>query len=293
MHFKNAGFAATRRGFLKAAAGLAAYPAATSLITSGLTGRAYAATGLDAIKKAGVLRVGCEAVLPPFTFRQSGEIVGYDVDVATLLCKPLGVTPQMVDTNWSGIIPALYGDRFDIIMSQMTYTKERIEKVGFAIPYVDASLAMLVRADDADKIKSTDDLAGKAIGVQLGSPGEILQKELNTKWTASGGQGFSAVKTYDDYPAAYMALAQGSVDAVFNALPTLAEVLKEAKGRYAIVQGIGPSRWAGIATRKENTELVAYLDEQMRALKSSGQNYDLQEKWFGFKMDLPDQVPAL
>jgi polar amino acid transport system substrate-binding protein len=255
---------------------------------------AFAAqTSLDDIKKAGVLRVGCEAVLPPFTFREGGKIVGYDVDVAALICKPLGVKPEMIDTAWAGIIPALYAGRFDIIMSQMTYTKPRLEKVGFAIPYVEASLAMLVRAGDANKIKSTKDLVGRSVGVELGSPGEILQKKLNDEWTAGGGKGFEAVRTYDDYPAAYLALSQGSIDAVFNALPTLTVVLKDAPGKYAIVRGINTETWAGIATRKENTDLVAYLDDEIRKIKDSGEIYALQEKWFGIRMQLPDAVPPL
>jgi len=255
---------------------------------------AYAAqTTLADIKKAGVLRVGCEAVLPPFTFREGGKIVGYDVDVAELICKPLGVKPEMIDTAWAGVIPALYAGRFDIIMSQMTYTKERIEKVGFAIPYVEASLALLVRADEVGKIKTTDDLDGRAIGVELGSPGQNVQKKLDDAWKAAGKKGFSAVRIYDDYPSAYLALGQGSVDAVFNALSALSIVLKETHGKYAIVRGVSTESWAGIATRKENTELVSYLDEQMRAIKKSGQIYALQEKWFGLKMNLPDTVPTL
>jgi polar amino acid transport system substrate-binding protein len=254
----------------------------------------YAAqASLDAIKKSGVMRVGCEAVLPPFTFREGGKIVGYDVDVAELICKPIAVRPEMIDTAWSGIIPALYAGRFDIIMSQMTYTKERIDKVGFAIPYVEASLAMLVRAGDAGKIKSTNDLVGRAIGVQLGSPGELLQRKLNEQWIAKGGKGFSAVRIYDDYPAAYLALGQGSVDAVFNALPTLARLLTDSPGKFAIVRGISTETWAGIATRKEDVDLVSYLNTQMRRIKSSGEIYRLQEKWFGLKMNLPDAVPAL
>lgn len=254
----------------------------------------YAAqASLDAIKKSGVMRVGCEAVLPPFTFREGGKIVGYDVDVAALICKPIAVRPEMIDTAWSGIIPALYAGRFDIIMSQMTYTKERLDKVGFAIPYVEASLAMLVRAGDAGKIKSTNDLVGHAIGVQLGSPGELLQRKLNEQWIAKGGKGFSAVRIYDDYPAAYLALGQGSVDAVFNALPTLARVLTDSPGKFAIVRGISTETWAGIATRKEDVDLVSYLNTQMRRIKSNGEIYALQEKWFGLKMNLPDAVPAL
>ena len=267
---------------------------AGAAVTTGTLRPAFAApTTLDDIKKAGILRVGCEAVLPPFTFRQGGTIVGYDVDVAGLICKPLGVKPAMVDTAWAGVIPALYAGRFDMIMSQMTYTKERVEKVGFAIPYVDASLAMLVRAGDAGTVKSLDDLKGRAIGVELGSPGEIVQKQQNDQWRAAGAKGFSAVRIYDDYPAAYLALGQGSVDAVLNALPALAYLLKDTHGRFAVVQGIGGKRWAGIATRRENTAFIAFLDARMRELETSGELAALQEKWFGLKMDLPGAVPAL
>ena len=254
---------------------------------------ATAPTTPDDIKKAGVLRVGCEAVLPPFTFRQGGTVVGYDVDVAGLICEPLGVKPAMVDTAWAGVIPALYAGRFDIIMSQMTYTKERLEKVGFAIPYVDASLAMLVRAGDGGTLKSLDDLKGRAIGVELGSPGEIVAKQRDDGWRNAGTKGFSAVRIYDDYPAAYLALGQGSVDAVLNALPALAYLLKDTHGRFGLVPGIGAPRWAGIATRKENTELVSYLDGRMRELEGGGQLAALQEKWFGTRMNLPGAVPAL
>ena len=101
------------------------------------------------------------------------------------------------------------------------------------------------------------------------------------------------MRIYDDYPASYLALSQGSVDGVFNTLTTLAIVLKDQPGKFAVVRGVNKDSWAGIATRKENIDLVAYLDEQMRAIKKSGEIYALQEKWFGLRMELPDAVPAL
>jgi polar amino acid transport system substrate-binding protein len=199
----------------------------------------------------------------------------------------------MIDTAWAGVIPALYAGRFDMIMSQMTYTKERLEKVGFSIPYVEASLAMLVRASDVDKVKTINDLVGRTIGVELGSPGEVLAKTLNDQWAKNGGKSFAAVRIYDDYPAAYLALGQSSVDAVVNAVSALGRVIKDAPGKYAIVQGVGAEKWAGIATQKDNAELVSYLNDQLRKMKGSGEIYSLQEKWFGVKMTLPDAIPAV
>ena len=79
---------------------------------------------------------------------------------------------------------------------------------------------------------------------------------------------------------------------VFNTLPTLAIVMKDAPGKFALVKGIGADNWAGLAVRKEDTELVSFLDAEIRKLKASETIYKLQEKWFGFRMNLPDKLPT-
>lgn len=276
----------TRRAILLgAAAGLAAPMLAPT--------RAFAAgKTLADVQAAGVLQIGCEATYPPFTFRDAGEIVGYDVDLAALMCASLGVEPQFVDTQWSGIIPALYAGRFDVIMSSMSYRKERLKKVAFSIPYAEASQALLIRADDADTITSVQDMSGKVLGVKLGSPGEMMKPALDEEIAAAKGAGFSNVKIYDDHPSAYLALSQGSVDGVLNTLPTLGQVMKDRPGAYSLVRPVGQLNWAGIAARKEDPEIVEWMDGELTRLKDSGEIYALQEKWFGFKMELSDTIPT-
>ena len=247
---------------------------------------------LAKIKEAGVLRIGCEATYPPFTFRDGGEIVGYDVDLAAIMCEQLGGEPQFIDTQWSGIIPALYAGRFEIIMSSMSYRKERLEKVAFSIPYAEASQALLIRADDAGTMTSINDMSDKVLGVKLGSPGESMKDELSAEIAAAKGAGFSDVKIYDDHPAAYLALSQGAVDGVLNTLPTLGQVMKDRPGAYALVRPVGKPNWAGIAARKEDTEIVSFLDAELTRLKENDEIYKLQEKWFGFRMDLADTIPT-
>lgn len=253
---------------------------------------AAAETTLEAIRRAGLVRVGCEAAYRPFTFREGGNVVGYDVDLAALLFAPLGVRVEMVDTAWAGVIPALYAGNFDLIMTSLTYTKERVQRVGYTIPYAEATQELLVRASDAQAIRSLDGMAGKILGVKLGSAGDTMKAELDAKLKAAAGTGFSEVKTYDDHPAAYLALAQGSVDGVINTLATLTQVTKDAPGRYAVVRDIGPRNWAGIGVRKEDAALIAFLDARITALKASGDIYALQEKWFGIRMDLADHIPT-
>lgn len=275
----------TRRNVLIGAAAGLAVPIA-------LPRWALAETTLADIKSSGVLRIGCEATYPPFTFRDAGEIVGYDVDLAAVLCASLGVEAEFIDTQWSGVIPALYAGRFDVIMSSMSYRKERLEKVAFSIPYAEASQALLIRAEDAGAITSVSDLSGKVLGVKLGSPGEMMKPALDEEISLAAGAGFAEVKIYDDHPAAYLALSQGSVDGVLNTLPTLGQVMKDRPGAYALVRPVGQLNWAGIAARKEDPEIVEWLDGELTRLKDNGEIYALQEKWFGFEMQLADEIPS-
>src|SRR5216117_1041012 len=163
----------------------------TAVGLAGVCGRPRMATAsgltLGDIKGSGKLRIGVEAAYVPFTFRKDGQIVGYDVDFAEIFCKSLNVKPDIIDTAWAGVIPSLYAKKFDIIMTSMSYTAERLQRVAFTIPYAEASQALLVRTADAGTIKGVDDLAGKVIGIKLGSPGEILVKKHDEQLKAKKG----------------------------------------------------------------------------------------------------------
>jgi polar amino acid transport system substrate-binding protein len=253
---------------------------------------AFAVQTLDALKKAGEIRVGCEAAYVPFTYRDNGgKIIGFDIDFVAKMFEPISVKPNFIDTQWSGVIPALYAGRFDMIPG-LSYTKERLERVLFSIPYADASQALLVRAADKDKIKTIADMSGKVLGIKLGSPGETLKVKLEAQLKAERGAGFTDIKTYDDHPAAYLALAQGSVDGVLNTVPTLSIVLRDKPGTFAMVENVGGNNWHGYGFRKEDTELGKFVDERIEAMKKSGEIYTMQEKWFGFKMKLSDAIPS-
>ncbi|MCX7374105.1 MAG: transporter substrate-binding domain-containing protein [Alphaproteobacteria bacterium] len=246
---------------------------------------------LAQIRANGRLRIGCEATYPPFTYRDQGRIVGYDVELAETMCATIGVQAEFIDTQWSGVIPALYAGRFDIIMSSMSYTRARMERVAFTIPYAEAGQSLLIRARDEARIRGMADMNGRTLGVKLGSPGETLHPRLAERMRAAGGAGFSGVRTYDEHPAAYLALAQGTVDGVLNTLPTLAFVLRSQPGRFAIVRGIGADNWAGIALRQADTEVLAWLNERLRAMRADGSLAALQQKWFGLEFSLPASIP--
>src|SRR5213594_5182198 len=80
----------------------------TAVGLAGVCGRPRTATAsgltLGDIKGSGKLRIGVEAAYVPFTFRKDGKIIGYDIDLADVICEDLGVKPEIIDTAWTGVI---------------------------------------------------------------------------------------------------------------------------------------------------------------------------------------------
>ncbi|HVY17350.1 MAG TPA: transporter substrate-binding domain-containing protein [Rhodopila sp.] len=248
---------------------------------------------LDKVKKAGVLNVGTEAAYVPYEFIKDGQIVGYDVDIANHLLPKINVKSHFIDTAWNGIIPALYANKFDCIISGMTMTKDRAAKVLFTQPYADASLMILTRAND-DKIKTADDLSGKVIGVQLGSAAADIMGKFETKLKASGKPGYAGVKQYDHYPEAYQDLLNGRTEAVINSRSTLMVLMRDTPGKFKMGAPVSDiPAYYGMAFRKEDTALCKFFNDGLTEMKKDGSLVDLQKKWFGSTMETPDKVPEV
>jgi polar amino acid transport system substrate-binding protein len=256
-------------------------------------GAAHADT-LEEVKKRGTLMIGTEAAYVPYEFVKDGQIIGYDPDIIALMVKNLGVKADIIDTAWAGIIPSLYANKFDCIVSAMTMTKERAEKVLFSMPYAEATNVILLRADE-ERIKTADDLSGKIIGVQLGSAAAgIIKVFEEKKLTGTGKPGYAEVKQYEHYPEAYQDLINKRVDAVVNSKSTMMVVMKDAPGKFKIIAGITDiPAYFGMAFRKEDGALRDFVNTQLAQLKSDGTLGKLQEKWFGEMMETPNTVPDI
>lgn len=242
-------------------------------------------------KKRGTLIVGMEVAYVPYEFFKDGKIMGYDPDIIALMVPKLGVKAQLVDTAWNGIIPALYTGKFDCIVSAMTITKERAEKVLFSMPYADASNVILLRADET-VIKTADDLSGKVIGVQLGSAAAVIVKTFEDKLKAKGLPGYKEVKQDQHYPEAYQDLLNKRVEAVVNSKSTLMVVMRDAPGKFKILPGVSNvTAYFGMAFRKEDGALRDFVNSQLAEMKTDGTLDKLQEKWFGSTMPTPNTIP--
>jgi polar amino acid transport system substrate-binding protein len=255
--------------------------------------RGARADALEEVKKRGTLMIGTEAAYVPYEFVKDGKIIGYDPDIIDIMVKNLGVKADVIDTAWAGIIPSLYANKFDCIISAMTMTKERAEKVLFSMPYAEATNVILLRADE-DRIKIADDLSGKVIGVQLGSAAAGIIKVFEVKLKDAGKPGFAEVKQYEHYPEAYQDLINKRVDAVVNSKSTMLVVMHDAPGKFKMISGITDiTAYFGMAFRKEDAALRDFVNTQLAALKADGTLAKLQEKWFGAAMETPNTVPDL
>jgi polar amino acid transport system substrate-binding protein len=277
-----------RESFMRARTLMAA---ALALLLTPLISHWATADTLDDIKKRGEMVIGLEAAYVPYESIQDGKIVGFDCDLGQHLADKLGVKAKFVDTEWSGIIPALYTKKFDAILSGMTITADRAQKVLFSQPYAEASNMVLARAND-DTVKTAADLSGKKVGAQLGSAGAQVAQKYGDALKAQGKAGFTDIKLYEHYPEAYADLMTKRLDGVVNSMSTLMVVMQQQPGLYKQVGGIQDIKaWVGMAFRKDDTALLKFVDDEISAMKKSGELTALQKKWFSATFETPDKVP--
>lgn len=218
------------------------------------------------------IKVGTNAEYRPFEYvDESGEIVGFDVDLIKELAKRAGYEVELVNTKWDGIFTALAAGEFDVVASACTITDERKQSVDFTDPYFNAGQSIAVLADN-DTIKTVEDLKGKRIGVQLGTTGDMEASKIEG----------AEVKRYEEITLAFQALANGDVDAIVNDTPTSADIIKanpEIKAK--IVGEPFTNEFYGIAVNKGKPEIRDALNKALAEIKADGTYDQIYQKWFG------------
>ncbi len=132
-------------------------------------------TGNSSIREAERrIVVGLAADYPPFESKKNGEIIGFDVDLAREIAKELGYELTLQDMEFSALIPSLQTGRIDFAMSGMTVTEERKKNLLFSDTYYTSSFSVIFQK--SGPFSSEQDLAGKKIGVQLGTTMEKYAK---------------------------------------------------------------------------------------------------------------------
>ena len=265
--------------FLVGACSSAATPAASTAPSAAASDAAIAVP--DSIKAAGKL-VWCVDVsyAPEEFYAADGTTAqGSDIDIANEIGKRFGVTSEIDNTAFSGIIPALTGKKCDLIISGMNDTAERAKQVDF-VDYLKVGQGLLVPTGNPKGIKTLEDLSGKTVAVQLGTTNKDALDAQNVTLKAAGKPAID-IQTFEKDTDAFQQLGLGRVDAYSTDSPVVAyyNSLPENKGKYEV--GGTPIEPApiGIAVRKEDAALKAAVTAAIDAMYADGTMKSIVDKW--------------
>lgn len=221
------------------------------------------------------LKLGLDASFPPMGFTdETGEIVGFDIDLAQAVCDYYGIELEPVPIEWDNKDAELQSGSIDCIWNGLTVTNERLESYQMSKSYL-SNRQIVVVANDSD-IQTLSDLAGRTIALQSdSSASEAL--EANEELNESIGE-----KVYlPDNLTALMDLQAGNVDAVILDEVVADYVIKENGYSLTILEeSLAPEEYA-IGFAKDNTELCQAVEDALYALKEQGKLAEISEKWFG------------
>ncbi|MGE2716069.1 ABC transporter permease subunit [Mycolicibacterium litorale] len=225
-------------------------------------------SGDEPIKSAGVLRVGTEGVYAPFSYHDdSGQLVGYDVDVARAVAERIGVPVEFVETPWDSMFAALEANRFDVVANEVTINPERQAKYDLSQPYSVGEGVIVTRADD-DSITTLDDLAGK-----------VAAENATSNWSEVARKAGARVEAVEGFTQAITLLNQGRVDVVVNDSIAVYAYLAETGDTSVKIAGtVGEKSEQGFAARKDSG-LLPELNRALDDLRADGTLAAISQKY--------------
>ena len=230
---------------------------------------------LQYILDKGELVLGLDDSFPPMGFRgEEGEIVGFDIDLAREVARRMGVELRLQPIDWDAKVLDLNSRDIDVIWNGLTITPEREEQITFSKPYIANRQIVIVQADSGINTKA--DLAGKTIGLQLGSSAQdAVEAE------PAVAESFEEMARYQDNVQALLDLEVGRIDAV---------VVDEILGRYYISQkpglfSVASEHFAeeeyGIGFRKGEVAFRDRVDQILDEMVEDGAAAEISNDWFG------------
>lgn len=226
---------------------------------SGSSTKTAKARTLEEIKKDGKIRIGVFSDKNPFGYvDENGKVQGYDIYFAKRIAKDLLGSEDAVEFVYveaASRVEYLQSGKVDITLANFTVTEERSEKVDFALPYMKVALGVV--SPDSELIKSVDDLDGKNLIVVKGTTAETYFSENypNVKLTK-----------FDEYQEAYDALADGRGDAFSTDNTEVLAWAMKNKGFTVGIESLGNVDAIAPAVQKGNTELLNWLNEEIKTL---------------------------
>ena len=228
-------------------------------------------TLLEQIQKEGVIQIGTEGAYAPYSYHdESGELVGYDVEVAEAVAEKLGVKVEFVETEWDSMIAGLDAARFDTIANQVGITDERKEKYIFSNPYTYIYGALITKQGNSE-IKDFSDLSGKKSA-----------NSLTSNWADLARENGAEVVGVDGFAQAIELLTAGRVDATLNDNLVFLDYIKQHPDApiqvATLSQDVSETAFPVV---KGEDELVEAIDAALAEPSSEGKLTEISNRYFG------------
>ncbi len=224
----------------------------------------------EKIKEKGELVVGFCAQYPPFEFKtETGELKGFDVDLANAIGKELDIPVKFKDGEWQSLIPGMAKGDYDVLITCMGKTPKRMETVNFSDVYVKLTEVIVVRTDD-NQIHDKKDLKGKTVGAQMATSSERV---LNGMKDLVG-----EAKLYNYTTEAFLDLKFNRIDAVVSGFAYAVVQIKKDPS-FKIVGAPLNATDIGIALPKNADALTAKINEALTKIEANGTHKAIYNKW--------------
>jgi len=241
-----------------------------------LTAAACLALSGQAFAQQPPLRTAVDGTYAPHAMpKLGGGVEGFQIDLFNEVARRMHRTITIDSASFSGLIPAMQAGRYDFLAAPVTVTKERADALLFTQGYIWTAFQFGIKKG-AKPIASWDDLKGKVVAVNKGTPYETLAKKM-------GEQVGFTVQTFDTNPDAVQAVVSG------HAAANLAgnTVIKYAASKNPqfvadMVLNETKAHWA-TPFRKDSAEMRGVVEDVLKCMKQDGTIAKLSEKWFGAK----------
>ncbi len=240
--------------------------------TPGAAGSSGADDSLTAVQDAGVLVVGTEGTYRPFSYHEdgSGELTGFDVEIAKAVAEQLGVEVQFEETQWDAIFTGLDAGRFDAIANQVSITPEREDAYTFSEPYT-YSRGVIVVKEGTTKVTSFDDLTGVTTA-----------QSLTSNWYELAQGAGATVEPVEGWAQAVALVEQGRVDATINDELTFLDYQEQTGGAgLKVAAETDDQSRSAFAFRQGSDALAAAVDEALATLAADGTLAEISNTYFG------------
>jgi polar amino acid transport system substrate-binding protein/glutamate/aspartate transport system substrate-binding protein len=241
---------------------------------------------LAKIKDSGTLTIGTRTGSPPFAYvNKDNQWVGFSIDLVEQLVRPSvekavgrAVKVEKKESTPPTRIPLLSSNAVDLIAGTMTDTPQRREVVDFSLTFFYTGAQLMVKK--GSPIKGVNDLAGKRVAAQQGSTNAKILREKYPQ---------AQLREFPDQPAAFQALVQGQADAYTNDGIQLYGLKAKAPkpDDWDVVGDFYSEEPYGMAMRKGDAKFKAAVDAGLKQGFESGKYFEIYDKWFGAKGELP------